>query len=339
MQSDRVEDIWRQFADDLSRAGSLRNLAEVRDKYLSRQRGLVILQMRDLQSAPKEDRPAIGQALNDLRRRVEEALAARKGELEGSETVSREETLDRTLPEVPVQIGHIHPLRRLAREMEEICVGMGFELIDGPEVESEYYNFEALNIPEGHPARDSQDTFYLPGRMLLRTHTSPVQIRTMEQRTPPLRIAVPGRVFRRDAVDTTHSPMFHQLEALVVDEGITFADLKGTLEVFLRALFLKTTEIRLRPSYFPFVEPGAEVDISCLFCKGEGCRVCKRTGWIEVLGAGMVHPRLFEKVGYDSRRYTGFAWGMGIDRLALLKYQIHDMRLFFENDIRFLQQF
>ena len=295
--------------------------------------------MRDLQSAPKEDRPAIGQALNDLRRRVEEALAARKGELEGSETVSREETLDRTLPEVPVQIGHIHPLRRLAREMEEICVGMGFELIDGPEVESEYYNFEALNIPEGHPARDSQDTFYLPGRMLLRTHTSPVQIRTMEQRTPPLRIAVPGRVFRRDAVDTTHSPMFHQLEALVVDEGITFADLKGTLEVFLRALFLKTTEIRLRPSYFPFVEPGAEVDISCLFCKGEGCRVCKRTGWIEVLGAGMVHPRLFEKVGYDSRRYTGFAWGMGIDRLALLKYQIHDMRLFFENDIRFLQQF
>ena len=339
MQSDRVEEIWRGFADDLSRAGSLRDLAEVRDKYLSRQRGLVTTQMRGLGSAPKEDRPAIGQALNDLRRRVEEALAARKGELEGSATAAGQETLDRTLPEVPVQVGHIHPLRRLAREMEEICVGMGFELIGGPEVESEYYNFEALNIPDGHPARDSQDTFYLPGRMLLRTHTSPVQIRTMEQRTPPLRIAVPGRVFRRDAVDATHSPMFHQLEALVVDEGITFADLKGTLEVFLRALFLKTTEIRLRPSYFPFVEPGAEVDISCPFCKGQGCRVCKRTGWIEVLGAGMVHPRLFEKVGYDSRRYTGFAWGMGIDRLALLKYQIHDMRLLFENDIRFLQQF
>ena len=339
MQSDRVKEIWRQFADDLFRAGSLRDLAEVRDKYLSRQRGLVTLQMRGLGSAPKEDRPAIGQALNDLRRRVEEALAARKGELEGSETVSNEETLDRSLPEIPVQVGHIHPLRRLAREMEEICVGMGFELISGPEVESEYYNFEALNIPEGHPARDSQDTFYLPGGMLLRTHTSPVQIRTMEQRKPPLRIAVPGRVFRRDAVDATHSPMFHQLEALVVDEGITFADLKGTLEVFLRALFLKTTEIRLRPSYFPFVEPGAEVDISCPFCKGQGCRVCKRTGWIEVLGAGMVHPRLFEKVGYDSRRYTGFAWGMGIDRLALLKYQIHDMRLLFENDLRFLQQF
>ena len=339
MQSDRVEEIWREFADDLSRAGSLRDLAEVRGKYLSRQRGLVTLQMRGLGRAPKEARPAIGQALNDLRRRVTEALAGRQGELEGSETVSREETLDRTLPEVPVQIGHIHPLRRLAREMEEICVGMGFELIAGPEIESEYYNFEALNIPEGHPARDSQDTFYLPAGMLLRTHTSPVQIRTMEQRKPPLRIAVPGRVFRRDAVDATHSPMFHQLEALVVDEGITFADLKGTLEVFLRALFLKTTEIRLRPSYFPFVEPGAEVDISCPFCKGGGCRVCKRTGWIEVLGAGMVHPRLFEKVGYDSRRYSGFAWGMGIDRLALLKYQIHDMRLLFENDIRFLQQF
>ncbi len=339
MQSDRVEEIWRQFVDDLTKAGSLRDVAEVRGKYLSRQRGLVTLQMRGLGSAPKEDRPVIGQALNDLQRRVEEALAARQAELEESEVVSRQDALDRTLPEVPVEVGHIHPLRRLAREMEEICVGMGFELLDGPEVESEYYNFEALNIPEGHPARDSQDTFYLPGRMLLRTHTSPVQIRTMEQRTPPLRIAVPGRVFRRDAVDATHSPMFHQLEALVVDEGITFADLKGTLEVFLRSLFLKTTEIRLRPSFFPFVEPGAEVDISCPFCKGEGCRVCKRTGWIEVLGAGMVHPRLFEKVGYDSRRYTGFAWGMGIDRLAMLKYQIPDMRLLFENDIRFLQQF
>ena len=241
MQSDRVEEIWREFADDLSRAGSLRDLAEVRDKYLSRQRGHVTLQMRGLGSAPKKDRPALGQALNDLRRRVQEALAGRKGELEETEPVCSDETLDRTLPEVPVEVGHIHPLRRLAREMEEICVGMGFELIGGPEVESEYYNFEALNIPEGHPARDSQDTFYLPGRMLLRTHTSPVQIRTMEQRKPPLRIAVPGRVFRRDAVDATHSPMFHQLEALVVDEGITFADLKGTLEVFLRALFLKTT--------------------------------------------------------------------------------------------------
>ena len=339
MQSDRVEEIWRKFSDDLSRAGSLRDLAEVRDKYLSRRRGLVTLQMRRLGSAPREDRPALGQALNDLRKQVQKAVASRKGELEETEAASGQERLDSTLPEVPAEVGHIHPLRRLAREMEEICVGMGFELLDGPEVESEYYNFEALNIPEGHPARDSQDTFYLPGQMLLRTHTSPLQIRTMEQRTPPLRIAVPGRVFRRDAIDATHSPMFHQLEALVVDEGITFADLKGTLEVFLRALFLETTQIRLRPSYFPFVEPGAEVDISCPFCKGEGCRVCKRTGWIEVLGAGMVHPRLFERVGYDSLRYTGFAWGMGIDRLALLKYQIHDMRLLFENDIQFLQQF
>ncbi len=339
MQSDRVEEIWQQFSDDLSGTDSLPDLAEVRDKYLSRQRGLVTLQMRRLGSAPKEDRPALGQALNDLRGQVQDALTNRKQELEDAEVSGGEELLDRTLPEVPVEMGHIHPLRRLAREMEEICVGMGFELIDGPEVESEYYNFDALNIPEGHPARDSQDTFYLPEQMLLRTHTSPVQIRTMEKRRPPLRIAVPGRVFRRDAVDATHSPMFHQLEALVVDEGITFADLKGTLEVFLRSLFLETTQIRLRPSYFPFVEPGAEVDISCPFCRGEGCRVCKRTGWIEVLGAGMVHPQLFERVGYDPRRYTGFAWGMGIDRLALLKYQIHDMRLLFENDIRFLQQF
>lgn len=339
MQADRIEQIWLEFADDLSGVVSLSDLTEIRDKYLSRQRGVVTLAMRGLGSAPPSDRPALGQALNSLRKRVEEALAERKSGLAQAAATEEHEGLDPTLPAVPVEVGRIHPLRKMAREMEEICVGLGFELIEGPEVESEYYNFEALNIPESHPARDSQDTFYLPGGMLLRTHTSPVQIRTMEERDPPLRIAVPGRVFRRDSVDATHSPMFHQLEALVVDEGITFADLKGTLEAFLRALFLETTRIRLRPSYFPFVEPGAEVDISCPFCQGDGCRVCKRTGWIEVLGAGMVHPHLFEKVGYDPRRYTGFAWGMGIDRLAMLKYQIHDMRLLFENDLRFLEQF
>ena len=339
MQADRVEEIWLEFADDLSGVASLSDLTEIRDKYLSRQRGVVTLAMRGLGSAPPGDRPALGQALNGLRKRVEEALADRKSDLAEATPTGKDDGLDPTLPEVPVEVGYIHPLRKMAREMEDICVGLGFEVIEGPEVESEYYNFEALNIPESHPARDSQDTFYLPGAMLLRTHTSPVQIRTMEQRRPPLRIAVPGRVFRRDSVDATHSPMFHQLEALVVDEGITFADLKGTLEVVLRALFLETTQIRLRPSYFPFVEPGAEVDISCPFCQGDGCRVCKRTGWIEVLGAGMVHPHLFEKVGYDPQRYTGFAWGMGIDRLAMLKYQIHDMRLLFENDLRFLEQF
>jgi phenylalanyl-tRNA synthetase alpha chain len=223
--------------------------------------------------------------------------------------------------------------------MEDILVRMGFQIVSGPEIESDYYCFEALNIPKGHPARDAQDTFYLSEDLVLRTHTSPVQIRTMEGRKPPLRIAVPGRVFRRDAVDATHSPMFHQMEGLVVDEGIQFGDLKGTLEVFFKELFSEETRIRLRPSYFPFVEPGAEVDISCIFCSGSGCRVCKRTGWIEILGAGMVHPHVFEMVGYDPAKYTGFAWGMGIDRIAILKYQVDDLRLFFENDVRFLRQF
>ncbi len=340
MKSDPVEEIWLRFEEDLSKTDSLQNLAEVRDKYLSRRRGLVSLQLRRLGSVPTDERPALGHSLNQLRSRVSEALDGRRAELvEEARSARVPVKLDRTLPGFPVEVGRVHPIRRLAREMEEICVGMGFELLEGPEVETEYYNFEALNIPEEHPARADQDTFYLPGRMLLRTHTSPVQIRTMEKRRPPLRIAVPGRVFRRDAVDATHSPMFHQLEALVVDEGINFTHLKGTLETFLKALFSEGTRIRLRPSYFPFVEPGAEVDISCPFCQGEGCRVCKKSGWIEVLGAGMVHPRLFEEVGYDASRYTGFAWGMGIDRLALLKYQIPDMRLLFENDIRFLRQF
>ena len=223
--------------------------------------------------------------------------------------------------------------------MEEIFVRMGFSVLLGPEIETDYYNFEALNIPKGHPAREDQDTLYIGGNLLLRTHTSPAQIRTMEKHQPPLRIVVPGRVYRRDSVDATHSPMFHQVEGLVVDEGISMADLKGTLELFFRELFSSETKVRLRPSYFPFVEPGAEVDISCIFCSGDGCRVCKKSGWIEILGAGMVHPKVFSMVGYDSERYTGFAWGMGIDRIAILKYQVSDMRYFFENDTRFLSQF
>ena len=340
MRPDELENIWNEFEEDLSKISSPQDLIEARDKYLSRRRGLVSLQLRQLGNVPKDQRPQRGRLLNQLQNRVSNALDSRKEELiKEKERIEVPVARDRTLPSIPVEIGHIHPLRKLAREMEEICVGMGFELLEGPEVETEYYNFEALNIPKEHPARADQDTFYLPGRMLLRTHTSPVQIRTMERRRPPLRIAVPGRVFRRDAVDATHSPMFHQFEALVVDEGINFSHLKGTLETFLKALFSESTQIRLRPSYFPFVEPGAEVDISCHFCEGKGCRVCKKTGWIEVLGAGMVHPHLFREVGYDATRYTGFAWGMGIDRLALLKYQIPDMRLFFENDVRFLQQF
>jgi phenylalanyl-tRNA synthetase alpha chain len=223
--------------------------------------------------------------------------------------------------------------------MEEIAVRMGFSVLSGPELELDHYNFEALNMPREHPARDTQDTLYITENLLLRTHTSPVQIRTMERQQPPIRMVVPGRVYRRDTVDATHSPMFHQMEGLVVDEGITFGDLKGTLEVFLRELFSRDLKVRFRPSYFPFVEPGAEVDIECIFCSSRGCGICKRTGWIEIMGAGMVHPRVFSMVGYDAERYTGFAWGMGIDRIAILKYRVSDLRLFFDNDLRFLRQF
>ncbi len=333
--------LWNSFQKDLEPVSDLDSLTEVRDKYLSRQRGLLALEMRNLGRLPAEERPRMGQLLNQLKERVTERLEARQAELKEALDRSRiaSEQVDVTLPGCALPVGSVHPIERLWREMADIFVRMGFEVVVGPEIESDYYNFEALNIPQGHPARDDQDTFYLDDGLLLRTHTSPVQIRTMESRQPPLRIVVPGRVYRRDSADATHSPMFHQVEGLVVDEGITLGDLKGTLEVFFRELFHSEVKVRLRPSYFPFVEPGAEVDISCVFCGGEGCRVCKRSGWVEVLGAGMVHPRVFEMVGYDPEKYTGFAWGIGIDRIALFKYQIDDIRLLFENDLRFLRQF
>jgi phenylalanyl-tRNA synthetase alpha chain len=313
----------------------------VRDRYLSRQRGLLALEMRKLGQLPADERPRMGQLLNRVKGQVSDELEELQEKLRKVEESSRltEERIDVTLPGYEFERGALHPIVRMWREMADVFVRMGFEVVVGPEVESDYYNFEALNIPQGHPARDDQDTFYLTENLLLRAHTSPVQIRTMERREPPLRIVVPGRVFRRDAVDATHSPMFHQVEGLVVDEGITLGDLKGTLQVFFRELFHADVRVRLRPSYFPFVEPGAEVDISCVFCSGSGCRVCKRTGWVEILGAGMVHPRVLERVGYDPERYTGFAWGMGIDRITLFKYQIDDIRLLFENDLRFLSQF
>ncbi len=340
MRTSTAHPLWEQFSRDLAEAPDTDAVAAVRDKYLSRHRGLLSLEMRQLGKLPASERPAAGKLLNELRGRVEAALEERLQQLRGGEReqLLREEAVDVTLPAYRPPPGGLHPLGRLRREIEEIFVAMGFRIEDGPEIESDYYNFEALNIPAGHPARESQDTFYVDDSLLLRSHTSPVQIRTMENQQPPVRIVVPGRVYRRDAVDATHSPMFHQFEVLVVDEGIRFSDLKGTLEVFLQALFSKQTRIRLRPSYFPFVEPGAEVDISC-FCLGKGCRTCKQTGWIEILGAGMVHPRVLEMVGYDSSRYTGFAWGMGVERMAQLKYEIPDVRLFFENDVRFLRQF
>ena len=337
----KVHPLWEAFSRDLESMSSADQLSDLRDEYLGRKRGLISLELKKLATFSPEERPVAGQQLNELKKQVEQSLLEKQSQFKQQHRAERLKTegIDVTLPGYPFPGGGIHPLRRVWEEMEEILVRMGFTVVSGPEVETDYYNFEALNIPKGHPARDDQDTLYLSENLLLRTHTSPVQIRTMESQEPPIRIVVPGRVYRRDSVDATHSPMFHQMEGLVVDEGITLADLKGTLEVFFRALFSEDTLVRLRPSYFPFVEPGAEVDISCIFCRAKGCRVCKNTGWIEILGAGMVHPKVFEMVGYDPEKYTGFAWGMGIDRIALLKYQVNDLRLFFENDVRFLRQF
>jgi len=333
--------IWDSFQKDLQESEDLASLAEVRDKYLSRTKGVLSLEMKQLGKLPAEERPEAGQMLNRLKKAVTEALDGASEALKESEAGARlqKERVDVTLPGCRPSIGAIHPIRRIWEEMEPIFVGMGFQVVEGPEVETDFYNFEALNIPESHPARNDQDTFYLDPNTLLRTHTSPAQVRTMEKQDPPIRIVVPGRVYRRDAVDATHSPMFHQVEGLLVDRNVTMADLKGSLECFFRELFSVETGVRLRPSYFPFVEPGAEVDISCPFCAGKGCRVCKKSGWIEILGAGMVHPRVLSMGGIDPEQYTGYAWGMGIDRIAMLKYQIDDMRLLFENDIRFLRQF
>ncbi|MFH1964927.1 MAG: phenylalanine--tRNA ligase subunit alpha [Acidobacteriota bacterium] len=333
--------LWDSFQKDLKAAGDISSLIKVRDKYLSRTKGVLSLEMRQLGKLPPEQRPLEGQRLNQLKNAVSEALdqaseGLRKAE---SDFRLRRENLDVTLPGYESRYGAVHPIRRIWEEMEPIFVGMGFQVVEGTEVESDFYNFEALNIPENHPARNDQDTFFITPHTLLRTHTSPAQVRIMEQQEPPIRIVVPGRVYRRDAVDATHSPMFHQVEGLLVDREITMADLKGSLECFFRELFSSDTGVRLRPSYFPFVEPGAEVDISCPFCSGRGCRICKKSGWIEILGAGMVHPRVLTMGGIDPEVYTGYAWGMGIDRIAMLKYQIDDMRLLFENDIRFLRQF
>ena len=336
-----VHPLWEEFQREFQTVSDPEELSRLRDRYLSRKRGLISLQLKTLSELPSQERRLAGQKLNQLKQQVEESLSRRSDEFK--ESARRQEFVDErvdvTLPSYSFPVAGVHPVRRVWRKMEEIFVRMGFRVVSGPEIESEYYNFEALNIPEGHPARDDQDTLYISKGRLLRTHTSPVQIRTMEKEQPPIRIVVPGRVYRRDAVDATHTPMFHQIEGLLVDEGITLADLKGTLEVFIKALFSPDIKVRLRPSYFPFVEPGVELDISCIFCDGKGCRICKNVGWIEILGAGMVHPRIFERVGYDAEKYTGFAWGMGIDRVALLKYQVDDLRLFFENDVRFLRQF
>ena len=288
-----------------------------------------------------QDRPAVGQLVNETRAAIEEMLEETKKKLEASELEFRlkQEVIDVTLPAKKNRIGHRHPNTIALEEVERIFVGMGYEVVEGPEVEYDYYNFEALNIPQDHPAKDEQDTFYIDSKILLRTQTSPVQVRTMETRPLPIRMIAPGRVFRSDEVDATHSPSFHQIEGMVIDKNITFADLKGTLAEFAKELFGKDTKVKFRPHHFPFTEPSAEVDVTCFKCGGSGCRFCKGSGWIEILGCGMIHPKVLRMSGIDPEVYSGFAFGVGLERIALLKYEIDDMRLLYENDDRFLAQF
>ena len=297
--------------------------------------------LRGMGSLSAEERPVIGQLANDVRSFIEDEVAKISAEIEKAETERKmaEETIDVTLPGRAVRLGSKHPLTIVLDELKDIFIGMGFEIAEGPEIETDYYNFEALNIPKDHPARDTQDTFYINDNVLLRTQTSPCQIRTMEKKKPPIRMIAPGRVFRSDSLDATHSPLFHQIEGLVVDKGVTMADLKGTLEVFCKKLYGDDIQVRFRPHHFPFTEPSAELDISCPACHGKGCRVCKGEGWIEILGAGMVHPKVLKICGIDPEEYSGFAFGIGLERIVMRRFDIDDIRMFYENDLRFLKQF
>lgn len=323
----------------ISEAGSSAALEDIRVRYLGK-KGVVTLLLRGLGNLAPEARPLAGRLVNELRDEIESALTSRKTAIAQEELAHRlaAERLDVTLPGRRTPRGSRHPLTLTLDEIKRVFVGLGFEVAETREIELDYYNFQALNIPVEHAARDMQDTFYITDEILLRTHTSPGQIRTMEQRRPPVRAIFPGKVYRVDA-DATHSPMFHQVEGLLVDEGVTFGDLKGTLALFARELFGPERGVRFRPSYFPFTEPSAEMDITCGICHGSGCRACGNEGWLEILGSGMVHPKVLENVGYDPERVSGFAFGMGVERIAMLRYGIDDIRLFFENDVRFLSQF
>jgi phenylalanyl-tRNA synthetase alpha chain len=320
-------------------AEDLAALDQVRVQYLGK-KGEITLQMQTLGKLPHEERRDAGKVINIAKQKVQAAIEQRRETLKATELNTRleAEAIDVTLPGRGQQSGGLHPVTRTLQRIEALFTQLGFEIAEGPEIEDDYHNFEALNIPESHPARAMHDTFYFDEHTVLRTHTSPVQIRVMSERKPPLRIIAPGRVYRCDS-DLTHTPMFHQVEGFLVDEQVSFADLKGILDEFLRNFFEKDLEVRFRPSYFPFTEPSAEVDIQCVMCAGKGCRVCSHTGWLEVLGCGMVHPKIFEHVNIDKEKYTGFAFGMGVERLAMLRYGVNDLRLFFENDLRFLRQF
>ena len=336
----RVDAIAQEAREAVAAARSSADLEQARVRFLGRQ-GVLTQLLRSLGTLAPEERPLVGAAANEAKRMLEALLEERLAEaLESERRAQRTRArLDLTLPGRRPARGVLHPLTRVHDEIVAIFAGLGFSVVDGPEVETDYYNFEALNIPRDHPARDMQDTLYLTESTLLRTHTSPVQIRTMLAQKPPVRIIVPGRVFRRDVADASHSPMFHQVEGLAVDRNVTMADLKGTLGLFAREMFGPESRIRFRPSFFPFTEPSAEVDVLCFVCHGQGCRLCKQGGWLEILGSGMVHPQVLKNVGYDPEEVTGWAFGMGIERIAMLKYGIDDLRLFFDNDLRFLRQF
>jgi len=333
------EEILSQALQELTAVTDLEQLDQVRVHYLGK-KGLLTLQMKELGSLEPEQRRAVGQVINQAKDQLQAKLEAQKESLQQAALTARlaSERIDVTLPGRGQTSGGLHPITTTLNRINKIFASVGFEVVEGPEIEDDYHNFEALNIPAHHPARAMHDTFYFDAHTVLRTHTSPVQIRVMESQTPPLKVIAPGRVYRCDS-DITHTPMFHQVEGFLVDTDVSFADLKGVVYEFLRAFFEKDIQVRFRPSYFPFTEPSAEVDIECVMCGGEGCRVCSQTGWLEVMGCGMIHPEVFKSVNIDDEKYTGFAFGMGVERLAMLRYGINDLRLFFENDLKFLEQF
>lgn len=336
----KLEQIRQQVMEQMKNCDNTEKLNEIRVSILGKKGELTDL-LKSMKDYTPEERPKIGQMVNETRAEIEKLLEEQKTKLERSvrEAKMKSEVIDVTLPAKKNELGHRHPNTIALEEVERIFIGMGYEVVEGPEVEKDYYNFEALNIPADHPAKDEQDTFYITGDILLRTQTSGVQVHEMEKGKLPIRMLAPGRVFRSDEVDATHSPSFHQIEGLVIDKNITFADLKGTLAEFAKELFGESTKVKFRPHHFPFTEPSAEMDVTCFKCGGSGCRFCKGSGWIEILGCGMVHPHVLEMSKIDPEEYTGFAFGVGLERITLLKYEIDDMRLLYENDIRFLKQF
>ncbi len=332
-----IENLNKELEKNIGKVQTREEIEKLRIELLGRKKGKITHLLKAISTVPQEERPKIGGLLNKLKKKAEDLLREKEEEIAKKEEIR--EIIDVTFPGKKPLIGKVHPITQTLEEIKSIFIGLGFQVIVGPEIETEYYNFEALNMPKYHPARDEQDSFYIDEKYLLRTQTSPVQVRVMEKFLPPIRMISPGRCYRRDAIDASHFPVFHQVEGLAVDENITFADLKGCLTYFAHQMFGKETKLRFRPSYFPFTEPSAEVDISCIICKGAGCKVCSNKGWLEILGAGMVDPEVFKKVNYDPEKYRGFAFGMGVERICMLKYGIDDIRLFFQNDIRFLKQF